>query len=289
MTVDVEAIDRSGLEGAQKRLLPKLASGLRGGDEQREFLRLVAYAQGDFCEMVRSWGLRSGEAPPVTELPLTEKEFVDPPWSTECVVASTWTELPAAWAARPETWTRINLEMIETGRVKSYYLAADGNGESGRSRIVRALKGRDAQKVDACVRAVLRRLGGVILDRANRTAFIDCPIAKAWWRHRYAQEAYETYERGSVQTLSEALRARFRWDPFVEAMISKLTVVGDMSIRPALVQCLADGAGKTGDEVKDVLRWIGRTSTVLALGALGPDRVLELVTEEFLKSGNARS
>ena len=282
-------VDRSGLEGAQKRLLPKLDSGLRGGDEQREFIRLAANAQGDFCETVRSWGLRSGETPPVTERPLTEKEFVDPPWSTECVVASTWGGLPAALAARPETWTRINLEMIENGRIKSSYLAADGNGESGRLRIVQALKGRDAQKVDGCVRAVLRRLGGVILDRANRTAFIDCPMAKAWWRHRYAQETYSTFRRGSVEMLSEALRARFRWDPFVEAMISKLTVVGDMGIRPALVQCLADGAGKTGDEVKDVLGWIGRTSTVLALGSLGPERVLELVAEEFLGSGNGRS
>ena len=285
--MDIETIDRSGLEDAQKRLLPKLDSGLRGGDEQCEFLRLAANAQADFCEMVRSWGLRGGETPPVTERPLTEKEFVDPPWSTECVVASTWEDLPAALAARPETWARINLEMIERGRMKSSYLAADGNGESGRTRIVQALKGRDAQKVDGCVRAVLRRLGGVILDRANRTAFIDCPMAKAWWRHRYAQETYRTFGRGSVEKLSEALRARFRWEPFVEAMISKLTVVGDMGIRPALVQCLAEGAGKTGDEVKDVLGWIGRTSTVLALGALGPERVLEMIAAEFVGSRNA--
>ena len=286
--MDVETIDRSGLEDAQKRLLPKLDSGLRGGDEQREFIRMAANTQGDFCEMVRSWGLRSGEIPQVTDRPLTEKEFVDPPWSTECVVASTWRELPAALAARPETWTRINLAMMEHGRIKSSYLAADGNGESGRSRIVQALKGRDAQRVDACVRAVLRRLGGVILDRANRTAFIDCPMAKAWWRHRYAEETYETFKLASVEKLSNALRARSRWEPLVEAMISKLTVVGDMGIRPALVQCLADGAGKTGDEVKDVLGWIGRTSTVLALGTLGPERVLELVAEEFLASGKGR-
>ena len=242
--MDVETIDRSGLEDAQKRLLPKLDSGLRGGDVQREFIRLAANAQGDFCKTVRSWGLRSGETPPVTDRPLTEKEFVDPPWSTECVVASTWKELPAALAARPETWTRINLAMIEQGRIKSAYLAADGNGESGRSRIMQALKGQDAQKVDACVRAVLRRLGGVILDRANRTAFIDCPMAKAWWRHRYAQETYRTFNVGSVEGLSDALRARFRWEPLIEAMISKLTVVGDMGIRPALVQSLADGAGR---------------------------------------------
>ena len=280
--MDVETIDRSGLEDAQRRLLPKLDSGLRGGDEQREFIRLAVDAPKDFCERVRSWGLRPGEKPPVTERALTEREFVDPPWSTEEVVAATWGELAAGLAARPETWTRIHLEMIEQKRMKSWYLAADGNGESGRGRIAQALKGNDAQKVDGCVRAVFRRLGGVISDRANRTAFIDCPLAKAWWRHRYAEETHVTFGRGSVEELSNALRARFRWEPFVEAMISKLTVVGDAGIRPALVQCLADGVGTTGEEVRDVLGWIGRRSTVQALGAVGPARVLDMVAEEFL-------
>ena len=282
MTVDVETIDRSGLEDAQKRLLPKQETGLRGGDEQREFIGLVADAPQDFCERVRSWGLRTGEEPLVPERPLTEKEFVDPPWSTEQVVAATWGELPAGLAARPETWTRIHIEMIEKRRIKSSYLAADGNGESGRVRIARALKGRDDQKVDACVRAVFRRLGGVISDRANRTAFIDCPLARAWWRYQYAEEAHLTFGRESVEELSKELRARFRWEPLVEAMISKLTVVGDAGIRPALVQCLADGVGTTGEEVKDVLGWIGRRSTVQVLGAVGPERVLSLLAEEFL-------
>ena len=280
--MDVEMIDRSGLEDAQKRLLPKQETGLRGGDEQREFIGLVADSPQDFCERVRSWGLRTGEEPLVPERPLTEKEFVDPPWSTEQVVAATWGELPAGLAARPETWTRIHIEMIEKRRIKSSYLAADGNGESGRVRIAQALKGRDDQKVDACVRAVFRRLGGVISDRANRTAFIDCPLAKAWWRYQYAEEAHLTFGRESVEELSKELRARFRWEPLVEAMISKLTVVGDAGIRPALVQSLADGVGTTGEEVKDVLGWIGRRSTVQVLGAVGPERVLNLLAEEFL-------
>ena len=287
--MDVEIIDRSGLEEAQKRLMPKLDSGLRGGDEQREFIGLVVDAPQDFCERVRSWGLRIGKTPPVTERPLTEKEFVDPPWSTERVVASTWGELPAGLAARPETWTRIHLEMIEQQRMKSWYLAADGKGESGRARIAQALKGSDAQKIDACVRAVFRRLGGVISDRANRTAFIDCPLAKAWWRFRYAKETHLTFGRGSVEELSKALRASSRWEPFVEAMISNLTVVGDAGIRPALVQSLADGVGTTREEVKDVLGWIGRRSTVQLLGAVGPERVLGLVSEEFLGTQGGRN
>ena len=56
-----ETIDRSGLERAQKGLLPKQDSGLRGGDEQREFLSLVAKNPSEFCKLVRSWGLTQGK------------------------------------------------------------------------------------------------------------------------------------------------------------------------------------------------------------------------------------
>ena len=283
----IETIDRTGLERAQKGLLPKRDSGAGGGDEQRAFIRRVAQDQAAFCRLVRSWGLKPGEPPPITDTRLSEKEFVDPPWSTERGIASTWDALPVNLAARPETWTRINLEMIEQGRIKSSYLAANGNGESGRTRIAKALKGTDAQQVDSCVRTVLRRLGGVI-ERANRTAFLDCPLAKAWWRHRYATEASKTFGRHSVEVLSAALRPPYRWEALIQAMVSKLTIIGDSAIRPAIVQCLAEGAASTGSEIADVLGWVGRRSTVQALGALGPDYVLEVIAEQFLGVSEAK-
>lgn len=284
----VEVIDRTGLEREQKRLLPTRNSGQRGGDEQRDFIRLAADDPTAFCDLVRSWGVRRGEKPPVTALPLSEREFIDPPWSTECAISDTWSGLPASMAARPETWTRINVEMIEQGRIRSSYLAADGNGDSGRTRIAQALKGTDPERVDRCVRSVLRRLGGVVEARANRTAFLDCPLAKAWWRHRYSQEAHERFGRDSVEVLSAALRPAFRWEALVEAMVSKLTVIGDSAIRPAVVQCLADGAGGTRREVTEMLRWIGRRSTVQALGALGADYVLEAIADQFSGSRGAK-
>ena len=283
----VETIDRTGLERAQKELLPKRGTAARGGDAQREFIHLAAEDPKAFCRVVRSWGLKPGALPPVTETRLSEKEFADPPWSTECAVASTWAGLPVSLAARPETWTRIHVAMIEQTRIKSSYLAANGQGESGRSRIAQALKGTDAQAVDSCVRTVLRRLGGVI-ERANRTAFLDCPLAKTWWRHRFATEAHATFGRHSVEVLSATLRPTFRWEALIEAMVSKLTIIGDNAIRPAVVQCLSEGVGSTGREVKDMLGWIGRRSTIQALGALGPDYVLQVVSGQFVNSSEAK-
>ena len=279
----VEAIDRTGLERAQKGLLPKRASGARGGAKQRDFIRLVAEDQEGFCSYVRSWGLTTGSSPPVTDMRLSEREFVNPPWSTECAIASTWASLALSQAARPETWTRINVGMMENGRIKSSFLAASNTGESGRSRIARALQETDPQVIDSCVRTILRRLGGVI-ERANRTAFLDCPLAKTWWRHYFAREAHSTFGRHSVEVLSTALRPTYRWERLVEAMVSKLTIIGDRAIRPALVECFAEGAGSAGQEVADMLAWVGRRSTIQALGALGPEYVMQVLGQQFLGS-----
>ena len=280
--MNLETIDRTGLEQAQKALLPKRDSGLRGGDEQRDFLRLAKEDPDLFCQRLRSWGLTHGETPPVPEEEVSEAEFVDPSWHTEGVIASTWRELPVSLAARPETWTRIHVEMIEQGRIASSYLAAGSRGQTG----VEAAHGRlEAQESDEggqlredCAAAP----SGVIPDRANRTAFMDCPLAKAWWRNRYAQEAHHVFRRDSVEELSSALRPAFRWETLVEDMISRLTVIGDSGIRPALVQCLADGVGSTPRDMRRVRAWIGRRSTVQALGALGPEYVSRLIANEFL-------
>ena len=283
-----EMIDRAGLELAQKGLLPKDESGDRGGEAQRDFIHLAAEDPEGFVAVVRSWGIRPGATPPVVERRLTEREFIDPPWSTECMIATTWSALSPNQASRPEAWTRIHLEMIARGLIRSSYLAANGSGESGRTRIAQALKGRDAQKVDACVRAVLRRLGGVIGDRAYRTAFLDCPLAKAWWRHRYAQETHAVFGRDSVEALSGAIRPSIRWEALVQAMVSRLTIIGDSAIRPAIIQSLAEGAGESSRSMEGMLLWIGRTSTVRALGALGSDYVLQMIEERFLDSREAK-
>ena len=282
--MNIQTIDRSGLEQAQKDLLAKRDAERQGSDEQREFIREVWKDPEAFCRRVRSWGVTVGDAPPVPEQVIGESDFVDPPWTTECVVAAAWRELPVSLAARAETWTRIHVEMIERERISSTHLAAPGKGHSGRARIAQALRGSHAAPVEKCVRAILRRLGGVISDRGNRTAFIDCPLARAWWRNRYANEAHGTFQLSSVEALSLTLRQPSRWDPLVEAMISRLTVIGDSRIRPALVQCFADAEGSFPKDTWRVLYWIGRRSTVQALGALEPKHIVKLVIDEFLES-----
>ena len=276
-----ETINRVGLEQAHKKLLPKKETGLRGGEIQREFLRIVAEDDHLFCQTIRSWGIDDGVTPSVLDSQLSENELRDPPWSSECRIAEVWNDIPNSYAARPETWVRINLEMIEHGKINSSFLAYNGTSESGLARVRKSLKQTNGKVVDQCVRSVLRHLGGIPQDRANRTAFLDCPLAKTWWRHKYAVEAHEVFKRTSVRVISDALRPSFRWTNLVEAMISKLTVIGDASIRPALIENLAEGAGDSADDFNQLLNWIGRRSTVQALGYLGTDYVFQLLHDQF--------
>jgi len=279
-----QTIDRAGLEKAQKTLLPKKESGLRGGDLQREFIKLILGDDPSFCDHVLGWGVtQGGNTPPITEYALSEREFLDPPWSTERAVAQTWSGLPVRLAARPETWTRIHIEMIQKERIRSSYLAGSGSVISGKARIQIALKTNSPKQIDDCVRTIFRRLGGVIADRANRTVFLDCPLARAWWRHRYAEEAHRTFGAESIQSISAALRLVYRWSQLIEAMVSKRTIIGDLAIRPAIVQALTQGAANSDRDMKDMLDFIGRQSTVQALGFLGPEYVFKLIEEQFVQ------
>ena len=207
--MDIQTIDRAGLERAQKDLLPKIDSGLRGGDEQREFIGLVRDDAGAFCARLRSWGLTGGETPPVMDEALSEREFVDPSWSTECAIAATWGALPVRLAARPETWVRVHVELIEQGKIESSYLL-QALGVSPVIRRSRRLCGATIQRkstiacAQCCAASVasfpigltgphssiarLRKLGGDIATRRRRTGCSTATRRKTF-RALYANDS----------------------------------------------------------------------------------------------------
>ena len=90
-------------------------------------------------------------------------------------------------------WGCVTYRHIEAGRIESSFLAANGGGTStGVQRIDLALGDtgeRAASKLDGCVRTVLRRLGGLPEVRGNRSVYVNCPLARAWWRERLVREA----------------------------------------------------------------------------------------------------
>ncbi len=283
---EIQAIEHRGLEKAQGVLLSKRE--LQSSERERiKFLEIVAEDSQEFCAIVRSWGVTRGNSPSVLPYQLSESEYLELPWSTEEVIASTWADLPVAMAAQPGAWARIHVELIEEGLISSSFLATSKKKQSGRDRINRIVnKERVSKKrskeIESCVRDVLRRLGGIIRDRGARSTYLDCPLAKAWWRHRYATEAQRIFSIFTTQELSEVLRISARWEVLIESMVSRLTVIGDQNIRPALIIQLAESNERSKEKVRTLADVIGRHTATQALGALSPPQVKEIIKSEIV-------
>ena len=286
----IQAIRYSGLEKNQSLLLPKKKHQNQVGkqqeflERQQEFLEIVAEDPDKFCTEVRSWGVTEGIPPPVLAHKLSEQEYLELPWETEQIIASTWADLSVEMAARPGAWARIHIELIEKELISSSFLAASKKKQSGRDRINQVLKMRSSAKktkqVEGCVRSVLRHLGGIV-ERGARSTYLDCPLAKAWWRHRYASEAQQIFSTFTIKQLSEALRPPGHWEGLIEAMVSRLTVIGDRNIRPALIIQLAESNKRSKAKVRALADAIGRHTAAHALGALSSPQVRTILRDEI--------
>ena len=108
---------------------------------------------------------------------------------------SSWSYVAPALACRSTFWAAVTLNHVRHGLIDSAFLAANGgNLPGGAERIDFALNDRSnsgPQRVDNCVRTVLRRLGGLPEVRGNRSVYVDCPFARAWWRERMIEQASE--------------------------------------------------------------------------------------------------
>jgi len=174
----------------RRKLLAK-----RGGNRQVRFLAAVRKGNEAFLQHLLSDVERlAGEPAPPIPGRLTEFEFRSPPRDTEREIFRRLEGLWPAVACRTTFWASYTLDAIERQQIQAVYLAANnGNLGGGAARIDRAIHAVGRQRVDgpaspgpklvdACVRTVLRRMGGIPEVRGKRTVYVDCPLARAWWR-----------------------------------------------------------------------------------------------------------
>ncbi len=220
----------------RKRLLRS-----KGSQAQRRFLARVRSGDDFIRELdqIKIVGQGAGNLIPA---PLTESEFKDPPTDTEQTLYRSWHDLVPAVACRSSFWALITLEHLREGRIQPVYLAANGGSlPGGEERIDRALADGTANAdklVDSCVRTVLRRLGGLPEVRGNRSVFVDCPFARAWWRERMACEAAKGDPR-----LEDYARATLRisqtyWEKFIDRVVFRNSTFGALNIRSAFIRAL---------------------------------------------------
>lgn len=215
---------------------------VKGSDCQKQFLKIVRDTAA-FLDHVSSIPTDGAAGPALAPERMTESEYKDPPASTEQTLYTSWSALPPAVACRSTFWAKLTIEHIKAGRIQSVYLAANGgNLPGGAERIDFVLDdttGQGPKRIDDCVRTVLRRLGGLPEVRGNRSVYVDCPFARAWWRERMVNQA----ANGNTQ-MTAVVRAVIRtnqtyWEKLIDRIVFRNSTFGSENIRNAFLRALA--------------------------------------------------
>ena len=262
----------------------------KGSDAQREFLNAVRETKRFLAYVGNRVGVQEGdELEPLADR-MSESEFGNPPPDTERRLFEAWRGLTPRIACRTAFWGRVTLRHIEEGRIESSFLAADGGGHlNGAQRIDAALKATTheaAALVDRCLRTVFRRWSGLPEARGNRSVYVNCPLARAWWRERLVAEV----ATGDGEGLEREIRAVVHpesqqyWEDLVTFVVSRNSVFGSVVIRNILIRTLARvlaqnprSTVRTSEELKRVCRSISAIQASRELSIVPPDEVEVLI------------
>ena len=214
----------------------------KGSDRQCEFLRQVRDSAG-FVAVFSDVPVRGSATAELSPFPMTESEYKDPPSDTEEALHASWSSLTPAVACRSAFWAKVTLDHIREGRIQSVYLAANGGSlPGGAERIDAVLQDGTSEapkRIDSCVRTVLRRLGGLPEVRGNRSVYVDCPFARAWWRERIVAQAAEGDHQCARQVRRVVRIHQTYWEKLVDRIVFRNSTFGSKNIRNALLRALA--------------------------------------------------
>ena len=274
-------------DGEYSRLRRSLIhKSAKGSDLQRDFLEKVRVTP-DFLEYIDRKVPLQGDTDlePLADQ-MSEAEFKDPPWDTEKRLFSAWRELTPRIACRTTFWARVTCRHIEKGRIESSFLAANGGTQASGAERIDAALGASGAKVtgmlDNCVRAVLRRLGGLPEARGNRTVYVNCPLARGWWRERLVAEAtagsaeFDTVVRDVVRVSQEY------WENLVTFVVSRNSVFGSPEVRNLFIRTL--GAELSTDPKSPLRNATELRRACRTLSAVQASRELSVMPSEEVES-----
>ena len=280
--------DDGGYTRLRRSLIRKSA---KGSPAQREFLAEARESSKFLAYMRDAVGVQEGvELRPLAER-MSEAEFGNPPSDTEQRLFEAWRELTPRIACRTAFWGRVTYRHIEEGRIESAFLAANGGGNvSGQQRIDAALNatGDEATSLlDKCVRTVLRRLGGLPEARGNRSVYVNCPLARAWWRERLVAEVATNKGAGLEREIRAVVHpvSQQYWEDLVTFVVSRNSVFGSVEVRNILIRTLAQVLDenptrsplRTADELRRVCRSVSSIQASFELSVIPVEDVAELM------------
>ncbi len=254
--------DDAGYAKLRRSLIRKSA---KGSTEQREFLTAVRNSDSFLAYMNDAVAVQEGEELEPLADRMSEAEFGNPPSDTEQRLFKLWNKLTPRVACRTSFWARVTCRHIEEKRIESSFLVANGGGHvCGARRIDAALSAtgeKSTSQMDKCVRTVLRRLGGLPEARGNRSVYVNCPLARAWWRERLvADVANDEGQERAFRTVVHPENQQY-WEELVTFVVSRNSVFGSVAVRNILIQTLAkvlddnpDSPLRKADELKHLCR-----------------------------------
>ena len=285
--------DDSGYSRLRRSLIRKSA---KGSAVQREFLT-AARDSGQFLAYINNAvPVRDGvELQPLADR-MSEAEFGNPPSDTERRLFAMWRGLTPRIACRTTFWGCVTYRHIESGRIESSFLAANGGGNlTGAQRIDAALSATGVAAtplLDGCVRTVLRRLGGLPEARGNRSVYVNCPLARAWWRERLVAEVSTDHYAGLERQIRAVVHPESQqyWEDLVTFVVSRNSVFGSVSVRNILIQTLATvlehnptSPLRTADELKRLCRSVSSIQASIELSVISPQEV-ETIVSDIIKN-----
>ena len=226
---------------------------------------------------------------PESDAKMTESEYSGPPLESEKRLYSRLKDIPPRVAAAPAFWTSYQVEMVRRGIILPGFFAANsGVSQTGRARLESALKRNNSRELDACVRTVLRRLGGLPEVRGNVSLFVDCRVARSWWRGYIANSVAEDcdYDCESIWKLLRLTTAP--WDSMMLYGLKRLTIISDRAVRSAFIARLAemqipDKTKHRKELIETWMRQIGELSAGRDLGYLSVDENTSLFEHKLVK------
>ena len=278
------------VDGAAYERLRKSLLREKGGDRQREFLAAARSSERFVDYFGREAPVTDGATVPVYEDYFTEESYRDPPADVEEELYAVWLELTPRVACRATLWAAVTLNHIDHGRIESCYLAGDGgskSGATGAQRIDYVVAKADPKPIDDCVRTIMRNLSGLPEARGNRSVYVDCPFARAWWRQRLVTRVLR--HRDPVPDSSVGYIVRLNkgyWERLTTLIVSRNSVFGSNVVQDALVAALAkflesepESPLRTQQQLGAALRRISAVTAGRELGVLDFAELVDLTSE----------
>ncbi len=276
------------LDAAAYAKLRKDLLDVKGSQNQQRFLRAVRRNDEFLAYLAAEVPTQIGNAQvPSFQEPLSEQMYKDPPADIEQEMYGTWRALTPHVACRNTFWAAVTYQHIKDGCIQASYLAANGTpAGTGAERIDLALARSEPKSIDACVRAVIRRMSGLPGVRGNRSVYVNCPLARAWWRERLVESVLRHGSSVERPMVLEVVRtSQEYWERLISGIVSRNSVLGSTMVLDAFVASIAmlrnaepGSPLRTVNGLVQALRLLSATTASRELGVLEFDEIVELST-----------